>query len=381
MVDRIKRILLEPKAEWERIDGEVTTTRALFTGWAVPLAAIGPVAGLIGSLAFGVSFLGITYRPSAITAVSTAVIGYVVALLGIWLLAKIIDVLAPSFGAQKNAVQATKVAVYSATASWLAGIFQIIPSLSFLGILGLYSLYLLYLGLPVLMKAPVDKAVTYFVAVLVAAVVVFLVVGAVTATIASKVAGPISGLSSAGTTSGNLNVPGVGSVDLAKMEAASKQIEETVNKHADGKLPPVAAGDLQNLLPGSVAGWTRTEVESNSGSVGGIGGSNAQGRYTSGEKSMTLSVTDMGAIGALSALGGALNIESNKQTESGYKKTATVEGRMVTEEWDTSSNSGKYETTVANRFLVSADGQAAKIDDLKAAVASIDLAKLSALAK
>lgn len=372
MIDRIKRILLEPKAEWQRIDGETTTTTAVFTGWAVPLAAIGPVAGLIGSLTVGVS-LSLSF--------TIAITGYVVALLGIWLLAKIIDVLAPSFGAQKNAVQATKVAVYSATASWLAGIFQIIPSLSFLGILGLYSLYLLYLGLPVLMKAPVDKAVTYFVAVLVAAVVVFLVVGAVTATVASKVAGPISGLSSAGTTSGNLNVPGVGSVDLAKMEAASKQIEDTVNKHADGKLPPVAASDLQNLLPGSVAGWTRTEVESNSGSIGGIGGSNAQGRYISGDKSMTLSVTDMGAVGALSALGGALNMESNKQTETGYKKTATVEGRMVTEEWDTSSNSGKYETTVANRFLVSADGQAAKIDDLKAAVATIDMGKLAALAK
>ena len=64
----------------------------------------------------------------------------------------------------------------------MAGIFGIIPALGWLGILGLYSLYLLYVGLPILMKAPEDKAVGYTVVVIIAAIVLFLVVGLVAGT-------------------------------------------------------------------------------------------------------------------------------------------------------------------------------------------------------
>lgn len=74
-------------------------------------------------------------------------------------------------------MQALKVAVYSNTPAWLAGIFVLVPALDFLQILGLYSVYLLYLGLPVLMKAPRDKAVIYTVVVVIAAIVIFAVIG------------------------------------------------------------------------------------------------------------------------------------------------------------------------------------------------------------
>ncbi len=47
-----------------------------------------------------------------------------------------------------------RVSAYSPTAAWVAGVFNIIPALSFLGILGLYSLYLLHTGITGLMKPP-----------------------------------------------------------------------------------------------------------------------------------------------------------------------------------------------------------------------------------
>src|SRR3546814_6606106 len=74
-----------------------------------------------------------------------------------------------------------KVAAYSATAAWVAGIFAIVPSLAMLSILGLYSLYLLYLGLPRLMKAPEEKALAYTAVTIVAAIVLAVIIGAVTA--------------------------------------------------------------------------------------------------------------------------------------------------------------------------------------------------------
>ena len=107
-----------------------------------------------------------------------AVTTYVFALIGTYVLALIIDALAPTFLGTKNNFQALKVAAYSSTAAWLAGIFNLLPSLALLNILGLYSLYLLYLGLPVLMKAPKEKAVPYTIVVVIAAIVIFGVIGA-----------------------------------------------------------------------------------------------------------------------------------------------------------------------------------------------------------
>jgi hypothetical protein len=174
LIGRAKAILLNPKQEWPVIEKETTTTAQLYTGYVIPLAAIGPVAQAIGLSVFGVN-LGLlgSWRVSPANAVGRAVVAFVCALVGVWVLAWIIDFLAPKFGGQSSPSQALKVAAYSCTASWLAGIFGIIPVLAILGILGLYSLYLLYVGLPVLMKSPVDKSLGYTIVVVIAAIVIF----------------------------------------------------------------------------------------------------------------------------------------------------------------------------------------------------------------
>ncbi|MBA3898329.1 MAG: YIP1 family protein, partial [Sphingomonadaceae bacterium] len=135
IVERVKAILLTPKTEWPRIEAESTTPGEIFRTYAVPLAAIGPVARLIGSVAFGYSFFGVTWRPSLGGAIGSAIVSYALSLLGVWVLALVIDALAPNFGATKNRANAFKVAAYGATAGWAAGIFGLIPSLAFLSIL------------------------------------------------------------------------------------------------------------------------------------------------------------------------------------------------------------------------------------------------------
>ena len=180
LVERAKRILLQPGQEWQAINTETTTTADLYKSYIAPLAAIGPVASIIGMSVVGVSvpFFG-TYRVPFGTAISHAVVSYVLTLAGVYVLALIIDALAPTFAGQKNDIQALKLATYASTAAWLAGVFTLIPMLSILGVLGLYSLYLLYLGLPILMKAPQEKALAYTAVVVVAAIVVFAVISVV----------------------------------------------------------------------------------------------------------------------------------------------------------------------------------------------------------
>lgn len=183
MIDRIKNILLTPKTEWPRIDAEPDTEMGVFTRWVVPLAAIGPVCQLIGQQLFGGgSVMGISWKPSLGFSITTAVVGYLLALVGTFLVAKIIDALAPTFNGTKDPTAAMKVTAYAWTAAWVAGVFNLLPALGIIALLGaLYSLYLLYLGLPVLMKAPQDKAVGYTVVACVCAIVTFMIVGAVTA--------------------------------------------------------------------------------------------------------------------------------------------------------------------------------------------------------
>ena len=183
ILERVKKICLSPDSEWRVIAGESTPAQSLMTGYVLPLAAVGAVAGLIGRSLVGqtVPLLG-SYRVPVATGLAMAVVGVVMAAVGVFLLSLIIDALAPTFGAEKNHAQALKVAVYSATPAWVAGVFQILPALGILALLGaLYALYLLYLGLPALMKCPQDKAVSYTVVVVVCALVIGLVVSSINA--------------------------------------------------------------------------------------------------------------------------------------------------------------------------------------------------------
>jgi hypothetical protein len=380
LVERAKNILLTPKTEWPRIDAEPASAQATFMKWAVPLAAIGPIAQLIGSQLFGWGGFGITYRPPLVSAIVTAVLGYAMALVGVWILTFVIDALAPTFGGTKSRDQAMKAAAYSYTAAWLAGVLQIVPALGVIGaLIGLYSFYLLYLGLPVVMKAPADKAVGYTIVTVLVAIVVYFVLAAIVGAITASMLYASSPVRTYSATApgGTVAVAGLGNVDVGGIEAASKRMEAAANNPP----APVAPQALQALLPASVAGFTRTATESAAGAAGGVGGATAKGTYALGDQQFELSVTDMGAMGALATLGGALNVQANKEDAGGYEKTDTVNGQLVNETWRKDDSRGTFGTTVAGRFMVQADGRAPSVDALKAAVAAVDQGRLAALAR
>ena len=181
LVDRAKKMILQPKQEWQVINAEPHTVKDLYVNYAMILAAIPAVASFIGFSIVGLGGVLSSYRIPIESGVAMMIVKYVLSLASVYVLALIIDALAPNFASQKNFMQALKLAVFSMTAAWLAGIFSILPALSILGLLGLYSLYVLFLGMPVLMKTPEDKVVPYFVVVLIAAIVVNVVIGALAA--------------------------------------------------------------------------------------------------------------------------------------------------------------------------------------------------------
>lgn len=182
IVNRVKNMLLQPAAEWKTIEPEQTDPKSLYLNYIAILAVIPAVATFLNLVLFMGPF-GV--RTGVGSALAGAVVQYVLSLVMVYVIAFIADLLAPSFDGHKNLDQALKLTAYAMTASWVAGIFVIIPGIGWLlALFGmLYSLYVFFLGSPVLMKVPEQKAIGYTVVVVVAAIVVSFVIGIINATI------------------------------------------------------------------------------------------------------------------------------------------------------------------------------------------------------
>ena len=149
-------------------DAEPAAAKSLFLSWAVPLAAIGPIATLIGFVLLVGGFM-LNF------ALVFVIVLYALILASTWGLAMIVDGMAPSFGSVRNPDRAMKLVCYSLTPFWVAGVLNIIPDLTPIAMLaGLYGVYLLWIGVPVVMKTPADKAPGYVaVTAIVALVLIF----------------------------------------------------------------------------------------------------------------------------------------------------------------------------------------------------------------
>ncbi len=178
LVERAKNIILAPAKEWDVIKGENLTIADMFMKYAVILAAIPAVAGFIGYVVIGMSYGFGTFRVPVGTALVWAILSYILSLAGIFLLAFIIDALAPTFGCTKDMVAAVKIAVFSYTPVWVAGVLGIIPAISVLMLIAsIYSLYLLYLGMQKIKEPAKEKLMPYFIVSLVALIVIYWLVG------------------------------------------------------------------------------------------------------------------------------------------------------------------------------------------------------------
>lgn len=194
LFDRAKNILLSPKTEWLVINNETETPPSLLMKYVIPMALIPAIALFIGYGLIG--FDALVARISGINwGVEMAVISFVSSITGYYICTYVIDALATNFGSDKNIGKSAQLVAYSYTASWVAGIFSILPSLSILGLLGLYGIYLFYLGLPVMKKTPQDKTAGYMIVSALVIIVVSIVVNLIISRIAYAIAGnPFAGL-------------------------------------------------------------------------------------------------------------------------------------------------------------------------------------------
>jgi hypothetical protein len=415
IADRVKNICLTPTTEWPVIAAEPTSTGSLITGYVAPLAAIGAIAGFVGGSVIGRSlpFIGY-YRVPLTSGIVYAVFTVVMAIVGVFILSLVINALAPTFGGQKDSQQALKVAVYSYTPAWVAGVLNILPLLGLLAVLGaLYGLYLLYLGLPRLMKSPENQALGYTAVVVVCAIVLSIVVGAVgtmvvgagmygsgaAAGMLGTGAGMARGSSSASEVQFDKNSP-LGKLQelgnkldasTKKMEAAQKSGDQNAQAAAGmealgtlfggGKrVDPIAIDQLKSFVPETLAGLPRTSSNAEKTGFAGLMVSKAQATYGDGaQKSITLEVSDSGGASGLVGLAGWAGMQEEKDDQYGSERTGKVDGRLTHEKISKSGGTNEFGVVLGDRFMVSATGRGVALPELKAAVASLDLGKLESM--
>lgn len=175
LVERAKNIIVTPKTEWDAVSAEEPNIQQILLGYVLPLALIPTIAVIIGWGMIGIfGFTSFTYG------IAMGLVQLINAFLSVLVSGFVIDLLAPSFGSQKNMGRAVQLVAYSMTPVWIAGILNILPTIGWLaGLLGLYGLYLMYLGLTPLMKTPEDKKVGYLVVSIIILIVVYFVVAAI----------------------------------------------------------------------------------------------------------------------------------------------------------------------------------------------------------
>jgi len=401
---RVRNILLTPNTECPTIAQEPTPPGTLVSSYVIPLAAIGAIAGFIGGSLVGatVPFLG-TYRVPIMTGLLGAVFVFCFAIVSVFILAFIINALAPTFGAQQDSNKAFKVAVYSYTPAWIAGALQILPALGVLAVFAaLYGLYLLYLGLPPLMKVPQDKAIGYTAVVVVCAIVLTIVVGSITSLIMAPVA-----LVSMGSGPSSPSGEQVFAADspMGKLEAIGRKLEESgakmdqAQKSGDtaagtaaafetlgailggGKrVDPVSLDQLRPLVPEQFAGLTRKSSNAERNGIAGIMVAKAEASYgDDAGRSATLEIVDSGGATGLLGMASWAAVQSERENDQVSERTDRIGDRIVHQRISKTGGRHEYNVVIGDRFIVTAEGNGIEFDALRSAVSGLDLQKLEAM--
>ncbi|RDI96999.1 YIP1 family protein [Dyella solisilvae] len=386
---RIKAILSTPQTEWPVIAAEPDSVAGLYRGYICIVAALPAIAHFIKGSLIGYGAVGVNLHLPLGMGLLGMVLRYLLTLLATYVVALVVNALAPTFGGQKDPLQGLKSVAYAWTAGWVGGVGVILPWIGWLvAIAGvIYGIYLLYLGLPHTMRCPQDKAGGYTAVTVIIAIVLSWIIGlTVAAMIGTATLGGAS-MTSLRVSDGHGGEVAVDpNTALGKIAAMSQGAQQAGKEIADAQKP--GGGQVQSLspdaikafLPETLAGLKRENFSAQRNDSMGVLVTTARADYGDGQgHDVQLEVADTGNMRGMMAMASAIAPDSEQQTEHGYQKTYTSNGRLVHESWDSQSKSGEYGVIVAQRYTVKASGNADSIDLLKQVVGGVDLDKLETL--
>lgn len=400
-IERIRAIVTSPRTEWPRIEAESATVGGIVRDWFVWLAAIPAIATFVGFSLIGAGAFGVTVRVPILAGLVQALVGVALSVVMAWVVAKIADLLAPRFGGRSDFLAAFKLVAYGATASMVAGVFYLIPALSPLALVGaLWSVWLLYVGVPVMMKVPAERALSYTAVLIVCAMLAGLVLGWIGAAFGPSPAGP------AGRADLKISTPrGEVSVEAGKLDAFAKKMEQAAKKMEEasrsgdpaqvgaaagavigalagaGERKPIEAATLRAALPETLEGLSRGRWETDARTAMGIAGTRASADYGAGDRSLSVEVLDVGGLAGLMSVAGWAGALGERETQDERERVYKDGARIVFERERKGGDRAEYRVVLGNGVIVSAEGRGVELGALKRAVGRIDLKTLEAAGK
>jgi len=182
-------------------------------------------------------------------------------------------------------------------------------------------------------------------------------------------------------------VPDAGRAGTQAEQVAAAHLSQAVKmlaaQNAAGpRVEPVNFRDLKALLPETLSGFKRTQAKGEKTGAMGMVVSQADADYSGdGGAHLDVKFVDLGSLAGPLALGMAswASVEIDRETETGYEKSTVLGGNKAFEKYDTRSRRGEIKVLVGGRFIAEVKGRNVKVDDIKAAVGQLDLAKLATL--
>jgi hypothetical protein len=140
---------------------------------------------------------------------------------------------------------------------------------------------------------------------------------------------------------------------------------------------------LRDLLPDELDDMERVDASGERTGVAGFSFSQAEGEYRGddGDRRISLQIIDGGGLAQMTMLGASwMQMEVDRENSDGYERTTEFEGYPAFEKVRTGARPrSELSFVVAERFLVTANGQNVEMDELKDAVEEIDLDELEDL--
>ncbi len=176
----------------------------------------------------------------------------------------------------------------------------------------------------------------------------------------------------------------VSEVTEEKLERSVKQLADSFTGGEDA-VEVVDHKALKDILPKEVAGMTRTSASAErKGAMGfNVAQASAEYRAEKGEGLLSLSIDDIGGVGALAQLGlDMIEFEEDTETENGFKRTGKFKGYRSIEQMQSMGDRSLSEMTVfvGERFIVRIDAQDMPFERVREVADGIDLDALAEMA-
>lgn len=168
-------------------------------------------------------------------------------------------------------------------------------------------------------------------------------------------------------------------IEINSPEDISKAISEAMKQFNNGEeVEAVDFRKLKELLPEKLAGMKRTKLEGEKTGMGSFKYSVAKANYEKDDARLEVNIVDgAGFAGIVTGMAAWSLIDVDKESDSGYERTTTIDGYKAFESYDSDRKEGQVSIIVEDRFIVNIEADRIQSDkDLRRALKDLNLRAL-----